>query len=52
MKAYKSERADEARSRKALRYGLIRVAKEEKRKQKIKIGLKARKMKEELGKCF
>ena len=52
MKAYGSERADEARSRKALRYGLLKEEKEKKRKQKIKIGLKVRKMKEEMAKCF
>lgn len=52
MKAYKSEKADEARSRKSLRYELLKEAKEKKRKQKIKIGLKVRKMKEELAKCF
>ena len=37
---------EKAKERKANRYALLREAKELKRKQKIKIGLKVRKMKE------
>ncbi|SUX30934.1 hypothetical protein [Campylobacter upsaliensis] len=43
MKMNKQESGVE---RKAKRYALLREAKEAKRKQKIKIGLKVRKMKE------
>ncbi|EHJ4417365.1 hypothetical protein ACXO6N_001300 [Campylobacter upsaliensis] len=37
---------EKAKERKAKRYALLKEAKELKRKQKIKIGLKVRKMKE------
>ena len=42
----KMNKQEKAKERKAKRYALLKEAKELKRKQKIKIGLKVRKMKQ------